>query len=474
MSRDKLPPIIYTPDKDYIFPAMVSLVSLLRHAPSEHTVSVYFLMEQEYMEQAVEMTDYLAKRYSNLMVRYVNVNTGMFSGVSITTPHLTRAAYYRLFISDYIRAERCLYLDGDTIVTGDISGLLSVELEDYYIGAVKGLYLPEDKEMLAELKAGIGIGNISQYVNSGVLLMNLEKIRSDGLTEDFSCHLEKNYPSEDQDILNICCEGKIRYLAFKYNFPCRFSGAVGAVDRKDYSEEEISQLYDAPVILHFLGTSVKPWLNRYVKNSDLWWSYAEELRSFSCYETFREKAETWMEGIDWMNFLKHCREYNKIVIFGQSVIGRTLAEALLQNGIMINCFCDNDMKKQQMVYQGIKTYSVNEIKELLLSQECAVINTSQRNAGQVRHQLEEAGVKKNRILNYFHKNRLYYMSIEDKFYMSEFRQIMQKETEGSIELETLTSREWKAYLRDREDIVKKYWMTCWLLQKGEEICRKNP
>ncbi|MFA5321668.1 MAG: hypothetical protein WC373_03265, partial [Smithella sp.] len=43
-------------------------------------------------------------------------------------------------------------------------------------------------------------------------LINLNKIREDGMTETFLREIKKGYMFADQDVLNITCQNKIRHL----------------------------------------------------------------------------------------------------------------------------------------------------------------------------------------------------------------------------------------------------------------------
>jgi lipopolysaccharide biosynthesis glycosyltransferase len=47
--------------------------------------------------------------------------------------------------------------------------------------------------------------------------MNLKKIRQNGLTGKFLSEIQKGYIFTDQDVLNVTCLNKIRYLPVKYN-----------------------------------------------------------------------------------------------------------------------------------------------------------------------------------------------------------------------------------------------------------------
>ena len=59
--------------------------------------------------------------------------------------------------------------------------------------------------------------SMRKYLNAGVLLINLKQIREDNMTKKFIELSKKNYLSQDQDVLNVACYGKIITLHPKYN-----------------------------------------------------------------------------------------------------------------------------------------------------------------------------------------------------------------------------------------------------------------
>ena len=58
---------------------------------------------------------------------------------------------------------------------------------------------------------------MNQYIDIGVLLMNLKQIRMDNMTQKFIELSKNNYDYKEQDVLNVACFGKILTLPPKYN-----------------------------------------------------------------------------------------------------------------------------------------------------------------------------------------------------------------------------------------------------------------
>ena len=85
---------------------------------------------------------------------------------------LIRAALHRVFTG----IDKILSLDVDTIVADDISDLWDIDLDDYYIAAVKEPLKSRNRT----------------YINCGVMMMNLAKLRSDGKGDELIDALNTN------------------------------------------------------------------------------------------------------------------------------------------------------------------------------------------------------------------------------------------------------------------------------------------
>jgi lipopolysaccharide biosynthesis glycosyltransferase len=99
--------------------------------------------------------------------------------------------------------ERVLWLDTDTIVEKDIGGLFDIDMDGNYVAAVA--------EPVRSSYPFV-------YHNSGVLLMDLDRIRRDGVHKKW-IHLVNTMPytAPDQDAINLFCQGEILTLPFEYN-----------------------------------------------------------------------------------------------------------------------------------------------------------------------------------------------------------------------------------------------------------------
>src|SRR5689334_34964 len=119
--------------------------------------------------------------------------------------HLNRAILFRLGLEKLgpADAKRVVYIDADTVVLGDVRELAAANLGDCAIGAVHDRYVdPADFAKRWSLTSAA-----PRYFNSGVLVVDLERVRAEGLFSKASAIIAQNestaLPYGDQDALNI-------------------------------------------------------------------------------------------------------------------------------------------------------------------------------------------------------------------------------------------------------------------------------
>lgn len=134
--------------------------------------------------------------------------------------------------------KRCLYLDVDTIVMRDISELWELPIEKMYFAAVREPEKSHDDFI---------------YINAGVMMLNLEKMR-DGLSVRMIEELNRHFwPCKEQDLFSEWCQGQFLLLPADYN-ACRFTDPprlkkivhYAAIPLEVWYREELVQSFGAP------------------------------------------------------------------------------------------------------------------------------------------------------------------------------------------------------------------------------------
>ena len=254
--------VFYVIDGNFIIHFTVSLTSLLENN-KDLNISVFVVHDMDNIEPLNKVSDFFKNEYS-IKINFKKIEGQLFDNITnnfFGSHYISKAAYYRLLLSDIIPTNILsgLYLDCDTIITGSLKELLLIDFEDKNQGLERFLYAVEDEKESVNITRFKNFKVYTQfYFNSGVLFLNLKKWRQEKISNELLKTAEK-YEDHlewlDQDILNIYFNVGCGKLHSKYN---RFPFQKFAV---------------LPIIIHFSGES-KPW--HYVNNNHykpIYWKY---------------------------------------------------------------------------------------------------------------------------------------------------------------------------------------------------------
>lgn len=175
--------------------------------------------------------------------------------------YFTLTIYFRLFIpAMFPQYDKGIYIDSDVVLTGDIAELFDIEISDNLIGACNDLSIADVPPLVAYTENAVGVKG-KEYVNSGVLLMNLRKMRECDMEGHFlnllnTYHFDSIAP--DQDYLNAMCNGRIYYLDEMWNA----------------MPNDSRPMLPKTSLIHYNLFS-KPWCYDDIQYEDEFWKYAE-------------------------------------------------------------------------------------------------------------------------------------------------------------------------------------------------------
>ena len=156
--------VLYTTDANYWMHLYVSLYSLLVNN-KKRDFMIYILTDERNDEFDKNLN--ILYKIGNLIACQVIV-IDLHDINWPTYHHVSKAAHFRLFITDHLPEEvkKILYLDCDTIIDGPIGELLDLDLSAHVIAAAPDDNWPKHSKRL-NLPQGV------KYFNSGVLLINM-------------------------------------------------------------------------------------------------------------------------------------------------------------------------------------------------------------------------------------------------------------------------------------------------------------
>lgn len=159
--------------------------------------------------------------------------------------------------------EKILYIDADSLILDSLKELWETNINNYHFSATEDLAV---LSTFPEIKKMIGTSKDKVYVNAGIMLINLKKWRNDYVEKNFIKFLENNKSKYmDQDVFNGTLN-KIKIMRLKYNvlppfFEFLYKFFIHYNLKSYYSNEEIENSINKPVILHFANSNIvpRPW-----------------------------------------------------------------------------------------------------------------------------------------------------------------------------------------------------------------------
>jgi len=238
-------PLVFSCDGGYAMQLATTLRSIVESNPGAWPVDCHVLASGFSAEARARVSESLPPGSASL--RWVPVDLEPFRRYA-TMEHISPMTYAR-FLIPTIFAEgisRVLYLDADLLVLGTLDGLRDAELGDAPVGAVLDGMEPRRK---AGAPGTERVPRVEAYFNAGVLLIDLDRWRSERISERSLAYLaaHPDTPYSDQDALNVACDGAWRRLDGRWN-----------VQNHDETRFSAIPLAERPGIVHFV-TSAKPW-----------------------------------------------------------------------------------------------------------------------------------------------------------------------------------------------------------------------
>lgn len=255
--------IVYTCDDNFVWIMGISMISLCENNRDMAKLEIYLLGDHICEKNKRTLSD-IAKKY-NRVCHFVDV-PDLDIPRQFTSARWPKSAFTRIFSGELMPKDihKILYLDCDTIIKGNISGLENLDTNGHVISAVKDC-------VSWQYKKKIGLSKNDCYVNAGVLLIDLDKLRKMDIAQMMSDFVLSHYhliSYADQDILNGMFKGEFGVIPPEYNVMtqvCAYSYKQILQYRRPsayYTKKEIEKAQQTPIIIHFTTCmlNVRPWL----------------------------------------------------------------------------------------------------------------------------------------------------------------------------------------------------------------------
>lgn len=247
-----------------------------------------------------------AKRSENI-ISFYDIDKALLPKEILVTQEWSIEAYFRLFMFEVLpgEIERILYLDVDIIVNKPVYDLYFMDMKGYDIVGCRdfSMVLREDfPDKRKELFASVKEDKDFVYINSGMMLIDLSRLRGRICAEDYWKVIRKQggrLLAPDQDVINLVHWRQTGLVdEYRYDF---FNACL-----KGVKVEEVKQYVS---IIHYAGP--KPWM---VSDIDIhahriWWEYAvkTDMAKELVYETICSEKRLISEQRKAMEQMKYCR-----------------------------------------------------------------------------------------------------------------------------------------------------------------------
>lgn len=258
--NDQILQIVLASDESYVMQTSILITSLFSNNSYSFDHINIHLLSNNISENSIEIIKtHIPKSKGSLKIYNIS---DIHSKLGVKVPNtISISSYSRLFISSFLNnsIEKVIYFDVDAIVNGSLLQLWRTNIDQYYVAGVL-----DDISEYTKKKIGLNKGD--NYINAGMLLINLKLWRADNLEQRMLKFLKLNNGNvyhHDQGIINAISQNKIKILPPQYNIVTNyFVLPYNHFKRLSpfYDQEEFELAKKTPIFIHFTaGVAGRPW-----------------------------------------------------------------------------------------------------------------------------------------------------------------------------------------------------------------------
>lgn len=238
--------------ENFLGPAS-AMVHSASHAVGEASVGIVILHDGDLSADGRARVE-ASVAGGNATVQFLEVPAARLA--AFPAPGFPRAIWARVLLPELLPGEaKVLYLDADTIVVESPAPLWATDLADRPLAAVAN---PLYGFMPDHPRWQLGIEDRRRYVNSGVLLMDLDAMRREDTASQLLAYAQAHPDHEwpDQDAISALFADRHVSLHPRWNAQTTLWDL--RPDELPFSADEVEEARRAPAIVHFVGP-FKPW-----------------------------------------------------------------------------------------------------------------------------------------------------------------------------------------------------------------------
>ena len=288
LKNSKVVPIFLTINSGYASYAAAAIHSLTQRVDKKRYYRIIILHDGLNWVNRIRLRSLVTK---NVAIQFKKISRNLYLKAIIKYCSRRKGAgdffssavyYYRFFIPRLFPIyNKCVYIDSDTILRGDIGELFDIDLEGNAVAAMVDPKVEVIKEFRDYVNNAVGVPH-KEYCNSGVLVMDMKMLRKMHYLSALVDTINKynaDLVAPDQDYMNVILRGKIKHLDPSWNM------------------EPIEDLPKETQLVHF-NLFNKPWHYKNVPQEKIFWNaargtgfYGDLKRQQEAFDTKKQKAD---------------------------------------------------------------------------------------------------------------------------------------------------------------------------------------
>ncbi len=267
---------------EYVPYLSVWLVSLMKFADDNKQYNI-FVFNRSITPENKDILKNMLSNKKNLHIYFVNPLNCLKHVNLKYHSHYNLECYFRLCAPLILyNCHKLLFTDADLIFNKDPALLIDTDVTGYPLASCRdfvygAMYNCTFADWVSYSKDILHLEKPYDYVNTGVMLLNVECFNKNNYSEKIIDFVNKNYfRILEQDGINSYFQSKIKFIDTAWNFTVDTKTIdvvmkyMPMVYRKQFELDRQN-----PYIIHWAGKD-KPWNIPTEKMANIWWSYAKE------------------------------------------------------------------------------------------------------------------------------------------------------------------------------------------------------
>lgn len=253
-------PIVISFDKKYVIPSLVTIKSILDNCSDISKVE-FFVLYKCLDTTLIQLVERVVASFGSI-ISFIDCSSFLENKNFSNNENRPLETYLPLFIPTIFKDfKKILSIDVDMLVRDDVLKIINELPSDKKLGGVRCMIRNfrkyEDYGDFNKISRNmLGIGNPLRYINSGMVVFNMEAITPSDATYCIDC-INKKWPFYDESILNHVFRESLYNFSQKWNFYAEYMNENYLYFEPDI-QEQVKEAQENASIFHFVADT-KPW-----------------------------------------------------------------------------------------------------------------------------------------------------------------------------------------------------------------------